>query len=159
MGFSGTRRATLPVLAVTRRGRRVPALTTMVSGPGQNRSARRSNAESISRARPYACAVSLMSRERGLWRAVKGVGGQGDYAAGGERADDLSDQLRLWLVRVDEEYLGRQRILLCEGLKLRCEVEQRKSIAYLRRRLRCGRCSTGVDSGLASGGRKRHTVG
>ncbi len=32
----GTRRATLPVLAVTLSGRREPALTMMVSGPGQN---------------------------------------------------------------------------------------------------------------------------
>jgi hypothetical protein len=52
MAASGTRRATLPVLAVTRRGRRAPALTTMVSGPGQKRSARRSKAVSMSRARP-----------------------------------------------------------------------------------------------------------
>src|SRR5208283_3762665 len=32
----GTRSATLPVLAVTFKGRRDPALTMMVSGPGQN---------------------------------------------------------------------------------------------------------------------------
>ena len=32
----GTRRATLPVLAVTLRGKREPALTIIVSGPGQN---------------------------------------------------------------------------------------------------------------------------
>ena len=31
----GTRRATLPVLAVTFSGRRDPAFTMMVSGPGQ----------------------------------------------------------------------------------------------------------------------------
>src|SRR5579863_3249001 len=32
----GTRSATLPVLAVTLSGRREPAFTIMVSGPGQN---------------------------------------------------------------------------------------------------------------------------
>ena len=46
MAASGTRRARLPVLAVTRRGSFDPALTMMVSGPGQNFSARRSKAES-----------------------------------------------------------------------------------------------------------------
>ena len=50
MAASGTRRARLPVLAVTRRGSLEPALTMMVRGPGQNFSARRSKAESIWRA-------------------------------------------------------------------------------------------------------------
>ena len=50
MAASGTRRARLPVLAVTRRGSLEPALTTMVNGPGQNFSARRSKAESSWRA-------------------------------------------------------------------------------------------------------------
>jgi hypothetical protein len=39
MAASGTRRATLPVFAVERRGSLVPARTIMVSGPGQKRSA------------------------------------------------------------------------------------------------------------------------
>jgi hypothetical protein len=30
---------------------------------------------------------------------------------------------------VDAEYLGRQRILLCEGLELGCDGGQRKNIA------------------------------
>ena len=47
---SGTRNARLPVFAVTRSGSFPPALTTMVSGPGQNFSARRSNAVSRERA-------------------------------------------------------------------------------------------------------------
>ena len=47
---SGTRSATLPVLAVTRSGSFEPALTMIVSGPGQNFSASRSNAESSWRA-------------------------------------------------------------------------------------------------------------
>jgi len=42
MADSGTRRATLPVLAVTRRGRRAPALTMMVRGPGQKAAMRAS---------------------------------------------------------------------------------------------------------------------
>jgi len=50
MAVSGTRSATLPVLAVTRRGSLLPALTMMVSGPGQKRSARRSKSESMLRA-------------------------------------------------------------------------------------------------------------
>ena len=50
MAASGTRRARLPVLAVTRRGSLLPALTTMVRGPGQNFSARRSKAVSSWRA-------------------------------------------------------------------------------------------------------------
>ena len=69
MAASGTRRATLPVLAVTRRGSLEPALTMMVRGPGQNFSARRSKAVSISRARSYACSTWAMRSERGLWRA------------------------------------------------------------------------------------------
>jgi len=50
MAVSGTRKATLPVLAVTRRGSLLPALTTMVRGPGQKRSASRSKSESRVRA-------------------------------------------------------------------------------------------------------------
>ena len=50
MGASGTRRATLPVLAVTRKGSLLPALTMMVSGPGQNFSASRSNSGPMERA-------------------------------------------------------------------------------------------------------------
>ena len=66
---SGTRSATLPVLAVTRSGSFDPALTMIVNGPGQNFSASRSNAVSISRASSYACATSAISRDNGLWRA------------------------------------------------------------------------------------------
>ena len=62
-------------------------------------------------------------------QAVEGVGGQRDDAACGERADHQSDQLGLRLVRMNAEYLGRQRILLCEGLELGCNGEQRKNIA------------------------------
>ena len=47
IGASGTRSATLPVLAVTRSGSLLPAFTTMVSGPGQNFSASRSKALSM----------------------------------------------------------------------------------------------------------------
>jgi hypothetical protein len=47
---SGTRRATLPVLAVERSGSLVPARTMMVSGPGQKRSASLSSSGSVSRA-------------------------------------------------------------------------------------------------------------
>jgi len=41
IGLSGQRSATRRVLAVTLRGRRLEASTTMVSGPGQQASARR----------------------------------------------------------------------------------------------------------------------
>ena len=50
MAASGTRSATLPVLAVERRGSLVPARTMMVSGPGQKRSASLSSIGSVSRA-------------------------------------------------------------------------------------------------------------
>src|SRR5208283_1770623 len=50
MAASGTRRATLPVLAVERNGSLVPARTMMVSGPGQKRSASLSSSGSVSRA-------------------------------------------------------------------------------------------------------------
>ena len=62
-------------------------------------------------------------------QAVEGIGGQRGDMAGGERADHQSDQLWLGLIRVNAEYLGRQRILLCEGLELGCNGEQRKNIA------------------------------
>src|SRR5579885_188936 len=50
MAASGIRKATLPVLAVTRRGSRELALTISVRGPGQKRSANRSKFASSSRA-------------------------------------------------------------------------------------------------------------
>jgi hypothetical protein len=50
MAASGTRKATLPVLAVERKGSLVPARTMMVSGPGQKRSASLSSSGSVSRA-------------------------------------------------------------------------------------------------------------
>ena len=50
IGASGTRKATLPVLAVTRSGNLEPARTMIVKGPGQNFSASRSKPLSMPRA-------------------------------------------------------------------------------------------------------------
>src|SRR5208283_3365966 len=50
MAASGTRRATLPVLAVERSGSLLPARTMMVSGPGQKCSANLSKCAPVSRA-------------------------------------------------------------------------------------------------------------
>jgi len=57
----------------------------------------------------------------------------------GERADDLSDQFRLWLVGVNAKDLGRQILLLCMKLEQRCSCMVRKFIAYLWLWLRCRR--------------------
>lgn len=72
MAASGTRKATLPVLAVERRGSLLLARTMIVRGPGQNLSARRSIIESASRTNVYAWASPEMSNDNGLcfWRVL-----------------------------------------------------------------------------------------
>src|SRR5579864_141314 len=64
----GTRKATLPVLAVTFSGRREAALTMIVMGPGQNFFASARNSSGKELAKSSACSTSSINKESGLWR-------------------------------------------------------------------------------------------
>src|SRR4051812_30185846 len=68
MAEFGTRKATLPVLAVTLSGRREAAFTIMVSGPGQNFFASALNSSGRGLASSSAWSTSSISSESGLCR-------------------------------------------------------------------------------------------
>jgi len=81
MAASGTRKATLPVLAVERSGSLQPAFTMMVSGPGQKRRASRWKRLLSSPTRSSAMMRSLtrMGRKTTITsRAISFAVGQGD---------------------------------------------------------------------------------
>ena len=120
MAASGTRRARLPVFAVTRRGSREPALTTMVRGPGQKFFGETVEG-GVDLAGEFVGLGDLGDEEREGFvtstgfelvdavdgaeidgvdgETVEGVGGEGDDVAVVEAGDDVPDERGFGLVR------------------------------------------------------------
>ena len=138
MGASGTRSATLPVLAVTRRGSLLPAFTTMVRGPA--RSFRRACRSRVDRAGKLVGLGDVGDEQRewlvtgaglqvvdvvdraqvhGIDReAVEGVGWQGDNLAAVAAVGHVGDQCGLRLVRMYAKHLSVQRVYRSSAVRV-----------------------------------------